>query len=301
MRGVLLGRSRKNSNMPLDDLQRAVLAILLHNRTPESAFAGGAVLNRHAYRLSDDQDIFHAENIDVHAVAKQDIEALKAAGYNMEVTKQYEGFIEINVGTEVFGRTKIQWVEAGSWTFFTPVPDPEYGYRLHMIDLAVNKVLAAGGRHEVRDFVDLALIHQNIMPLWQAIWAAPGKDAQWSPLSLAERIARNNNFRQEDIDDTVISLVDLSAAEIGATVREAIDEARAMFERLPPETAGCLLVDEHGSLMGEDAIARKDPMHVIQPARGGAWPSGPDIDHILIDGLIEKFGQEDGGGRLGAQ
>ena len=47
--------------MPLDDLQKSILAVLLPSRTPQSVFAGGSVLNRHAYRLSFDQDIFHAE------------------------------------------------------------------------------------------------------------------------------------------------------------------------------------------------------------------------------------------------
>jgi hypothetical protein len=66
-------------------------------------------------------------------------------------------------------RTKIQWVQAGSWSFFAPVPDPDYGWRLHMVDLAVNKALAAGGRKEVRDYVDLMLIHRHIMPLSRII------------------------------------------------------------------------------------------------------------------------------------
>ncbi|MBY0430793.1 MAG: hypothetical protein K2Q10_06325 [Rhodospirillales bacterium] len=272
-----------------------MLAVLLPKRCPQSVFAGGSVLNRHAYRLSDDQDLFHAEGIDVHEVAKTDMDALEQAGYHVTVTKQYEGFIEVRVGHEEMGTTKIQWVEAGSWTFFVPVPDPdpEYGFRLHMLDLAINKALAAGGRHEVRDFIDLALIHQHIMPLWQAIWAAPGKDAQWSPLSLAERIGRNNNFRQEDYDDAeIISLIDLSAAEIGATVREAIEEARHLFELLPPGTAGHLLLDANGHFASLDAIINGGDVRTLPAKRGGAWPSSPDIDHFFIDRLIQLFGRD---------
>jgi hypothetical protein len=279
--------------MPLDDLQKAVLAVLLPKRSPQSVFAGGSVLNRHAYRLSDDQDLFHAEGVDVHDVAKADMTALEQVGYHVTVTKQYEGFIEARVGHEEMGTTKIQWVEAGSWTFFAPVPDPEYGFRLHMVDLAINKALAAGGRHEARDFIDLALIHEHVMPLWQAIWAAPGKDAQWSPLSLAERIGRNNNFRQEDYDDAeIISLIDLSATEIGAIVREAIEEARQLFESLPPETAGHLLVDENGHLASLDTILNGEGVRVLPAKRGGAWPSSPDIDHFFVDRLIQQFGRD---------
>lgn len=276
--------------MPLDDLQKAVLSVLLRNRTPKSVFAGGSVLHRHGYRLSDDQDIFHAEGVDVEAVAAADIKLLETHGYAAEISKQYEGFVEAYVGSEELGRTKIQWVEAGSWTFFTPVPDPDYGYRLHIADLAVNKVLAAGGRRQVRDFIDLALIHHHVMPLWQAIWAAPGKDEKWSPLSLVEQIAAKNNFHQEDIDEAIDSLMELSAPEIGAVIHNALDEARNIFATLPDETAGCLAIDSTGCMTGDFLAVDQSVTHFIRPCRGGTWPSGPDIDHLLIESLIERFG-----------
>jgi len=282
--------------MPLDDLQKAVLAVLLRNRTPGSFFAGGSTLNRHAFRLSDDQDIFHAEGVDLSSIAERDVQALRGAGYAVDVAKKYEGFVEAYVGSAAAGKTKIQWVEAGSWSFFTPVPDPEYGYRLHIVDLAINKVLAAGGRREVRDFVDLALIHRYIIPLWQAVWAAPGKDENWSPLSLLEQIARKNNFRQEDINEAIASLAPVSAAEVGMIVRQAIDQARATFTTLADESAGSLLVDASGHLVSDYTLAASDEVRIIRPRRGGTWPSGPDIDHLLINGLIERFGRD--GGKL---
>lgn len=112
-----------------------------------------------------------------------------------------------------------------------------------MADLAVNKALAAGGRKQVRDYVDLFLIHRHVMPLWSVIWAAPGKDESWSPLSLAEKIAMKNSFRQADIDEDILATIDISAAEVGSTVRAAIEEAMEVFQRLPDDTAGCLFVD----------------------------------------------------------
>lgn len=232
--------------MPLDDLQKALLKVLLPRRSPNSIFAGGSVLQRHAYRLSDDQNIFHPSDADIIKIAHEDMEALRRHGYTAEVSKQHEGFLEATVGTERHGFTKIQWVQAGSWTFFKPVPDPEYGWRLHMADLAVNKALAAGGRKQVRDYIDLTLIHRHIIPLWHAIWAAPGKDPSWSPGSLTEKIAMTNAFRQEDIDDEILSTMPLSAGEIGATIRNALEEAREIFERLPDTTAGQLFIDADG-------------------------------------------------------
>jgi hypothetical protein len=43
--------------------------------------------------------------------------------------------------------------------------DEMFGYVLHPIDLAMNKVMAAAGRRELRDIVDLVTIDQTILPL----------------------------------------------------------------------------------------------------------------------------------------
>jgi hypothetical protein len=85
-----------------------------------------------------------------------------------------------------------------------------------MADLAVNKALAAGGRREARDYVDLLLIHEHIMPLWHVCWAAPGKDESWNPRSLLEKIAATNQFRQSDVEAGVLATVEVSASELAA-------------------------------------------------------------------------------------
>lgn len=291
--------------MPLDDFQKSVLKVLMPLRSPDSVFAGGSVLHRHGFRLSDDQDIFNAEHTDVLATAERDTQALRRSGFEVDLRRPHEGLVEALVARAQYedassageaGATKIQWVETGSWTFFKPVPDPELGWRLHMADLAVNKALAAGGRRQVRDYIDLVLIHRHIMPLWHALWAAPGKDESWSPGSLAEKIAMKNGFRQADIDDQVLSTVDLSAAEVGATVREAIEEAREVFNRLPAGTAGKLFVDAAGQPVNDvDAIRTGAGVTAVEARRGGTWPSGTDIDHTLIQRVIDAFGWEGSG------
>jgi hypothetical protein len=280
--------------MPLDDFQKAVLRTLMPLRTPKSVFAGGTVLQWHGFRLSDDQDVFHAAGEDVVAIAERDIAALEAAGFVVHNKRSHEGLVEVLVSQGDFGTTKLQWVEAGSWNFFAPVPDPDFGWRLHMADIAVNKVLAAGGRHEVRDHVDLFLIHRHIMPLWAALWAAPGKDESWSPVSLADKIAMKNNFKQADIDREILSTVDLSAAEIGLTVREALEEAREIFKRLPLGQAGMLFVNQKGAVVADAGaiVAGADGTCPIEVRRGGNWPSGPGIDHALLERIIEAFGIE---------
>jgi hypothetical protein len=117
-----------------------------------------------------------------------------------------------------------------------------------------------------------------------------------SPLSLAEKIARTNQFAQPEIDVEVASLIELSANSIGTTIREAIEEAREVFERLPEETAGCLFVDEFGdpALRVEQVLEAGGPYRAIPAQRGGAWPSGPDIDRALILRIIGQHGVEGG-------
>ena len=280
--------------MPLDDFPFAVLRTLMPLRSPASVFAGGSVLQRHAFRLSDDQDIFHDSGEDIRAIALQDIEALRQAGFEVSLHRQLEGLVEAVVARETDGSTRVQWVESGSWTFFKPVPDPDFGWRLHMADLAVNKVLAAGGRRQVRDYVDLLLIHRTIMPLWLAIWAAPGKDESWSPGSLVEKIAMTNNFRQADVDEGILSTIAVSAAEVGATVRAGLDEARLVFQRLPDRHAGKLFVDETGGLVVDvdRILAGGTDIRAVEATRGGNWPSGPDIDHLLVARVIAAFGRD---------
>jgi len=248
--------------------------------------------------MSGDQDIFHDSSADIVAISKVDVANLQAAGFDVESELMYEGLVEASVMSETEGFSKIQWVEAGSYNFFQPVPDEDLGWRLHMADIATGKVLAAGGRHKVRDYVDLTLIHENIMPLWHAIWAAPGKDASWSPISLAEKIAKSNQFAQEEIDGEILSLTKLSAPAIGSTIREAIEEAISAFGQLPSETAGCLFVDEKGNIATSlnEVLATDSNYKPIKASRGGAWPSGLDIDHALISKIIEVYGTE--GGKL---
>lgn len=179
------------------------------------------------------------------------------------------------------------------------MPDPTFKYRLHMADLAVNKVLAAGGRRAVRDYVDLALIHEHVMPLWYAVWAAPAKDDSWIPVKLLEKIAATNQFRQAELDEKLLSTLDLSIGEIGARIREAVEEARDIFDRLPGRSARRLFVDATGQLVNDVAriLAGGDDVSSLDTVIGGAWPSGPDIDAALIESLIRQYGWDGQGTR----
>ena len=69
-----------------------------------------------------------------------------------------------------------------------------FGYVLHPVDLAMNKVMAAAGRRELRDIVDLVMIHETILPLGAAVWAAVEKSPGFTPEGLITEIWRNSNY-----------------------------------------------------------------------------------------------------------
>jgi hypothetical protein len=152
-------------------------------------------------------------------------------------------------------RTPSSPVAGSGYNFYQPVPDPEFGWRLHFADLAVNKVLAAASRRQPRDFVDLYLVHNFVMPLWHAVWASPGKDAEMT------------------------------------NVRTALDDAEQIIDRLPRDTVGKILVDAAGrSIRSPDDIAGTG-QQTVSAAPGGTWPSGPDIDHFVIEHMIAHYGR----------
>jgi hypothetical protein len=195
---------------------------------------------------------------------------------------------------EGYSPTKLQWVRSGLLNFFSAVPDDVFGWRLHMVDIAVNKVLVAAARREARGFVDLAMIHQHVVPLWVAIWAAPGKDPGFNPLSLVERLARHNHFPLVEIEDAVDNLMPVDAIDVSRIVREALDEARDIIPRLPMMLAGNLFVDELGIVATDiDHVLSgltDSRLRAVGPVQEGSWPSGPEIDRAILERIIDELG-----------
>ena len=80
------------------------------------------------------------------------------------------------------------------YRFFPTVPDEMFGYVLHPVDLAMNKVMAAAGRRERRDIVDLVMIHETNLPLGAVICAAADKAPGFTSEGLIAEIWRNSNY-----------------------------------------------------------------------------------------------------------
>ena len=92
----------------------------------------------------------------------------------------------------------MEWVADSDFRFFPTIPDDTFGYILHPVDLATNKVSAAYGRREPRDIVDLLTIHNEILPLGAAVWASVGKAPGFSPEGIINEIRRTARYTVED-------------------------------------------------------------------------------------------------------
>jgi hypothetical protein len=275
--------------MPLDNFQKRVARLISPNRTPSSPFAGGAMIHKNGFRLSDDGDIF-TDSQDVDALFKEDLKLLISDGLHVEETKRYPGFVEAIVSSQSEtdpGVTKLQWVREGLRGFFTPIPDPELGYRLHFADLAVNKLLACVGRSEARDYVDLWMIDQLVMPLWRLANAAPGKDIRWSPISILEKLSATMVFTEEDFGNDVLSMIHLDPAVIIQDLMVSLEHARGVLRDLPFERMGKL---EH--VDGEVVSSPENEGHGewIAPKKGGLLLTPENGDDWLTRKIVEKFG-----------
>lgn len=264
-----------------------------HVQASHAAFScrGGAVLQRHGYRASEDIDVFNAPGIDVVATAEADITDLTAAGFEVSRTTRYEGFVEAIVAQYGIGVTKVQWVQYSGYNFYRPVPDPEFGWRLHFADLAVNKILAAASRRQPRDFVNLYLVQNFIMPLWHAVWAAPGKDAEMTPEKIIERIRFHSQYAPDELVNFVFTADGAAVSNMISNVRSALDDAANIIKRLPANSVGKLLVDTDGRCLRSVAEVGEKVQCSIAATPGGTWPSGPDIDHFVIDRMIDRYGR----------
>ncbi len=264
--------------MPLTPLQKDVLAILAANRSEESHFAGGVVLNAadDAARFSHDFDIFHELGEEVTRASNRDVESLRRAGFSVETPSRYGEWekestfrkAKVSRGAEM---VEIDWAADSAFRFFPIERDPLLGWRLHLFDMATNKALALSARTETRDYVDIVELHKRF-PLPAICWAACGKDPGFSPLSLLKmmkRFARVSPTELDKIKARALNPMALKMAWIAMS-----DEAEAKMIRLADEQPelpiGVAFVDAANKpgWIGDDPSLR---LHA--PSVRGCWPT----------------------------
>jgi len=171
-------------------------------------------------------------------------------------------------------------VADSDFRFFPTIRDEMFGYVLHPVDLATNKVAAAYGRREPRDIVDLLTIHERILPVGAAVWASAGKALGLTPEGIIHEIRRMAQYRAEDFK-RVASDPPVDADSTMARLREVLEEAEAFVVRMPTDKVGLLFLKE-------GSVAQPNPDHLQdyqthEGKRRGQWPSSVEISAAMLE------------------
>jgi|ERR1035437_827415 hypothetical protein len=265
--------------MPLSKIQTEVLRLLASHRDPESYVAGASPLNRDAPRYSSDIGVFHDREERVASAALDDAQALEASDYAVKWLRQLPLIYAAEVTRQNAG-TRLEWVVDSDFRFFPTMRDETFGYMLHPADLAMNKVMAAAGRREVRDLVDLVTIHNTILPLGAVIWAAVDKSPGFTPEGLIAEIRRNAHYPAAEWR-ALMSREPLDPGAITTQLRAALDDAEAFVMRMPTDNFG-LLFFEAGKLVQPDP-AHLETYQTHAGQRRGQWPASAEITAAMFE------------------
>ncbi len=265
--------------MPLSKIQTEILCLLATHRDPESYVAGSTPLNKNAPRYSDDIDIFHDREERVARAVEVDSAVLQANGYALQWLRR-EPAIYTVLASKDDGTTKLEWVVDSDFRFFPTARDDVFGYVLHPVDLAMNKVMAAAGRREPRDVVDLITIHDRILPIGAVIFAAVDKSPGFTPEGLINEIRRLASYTEADFR-RVASIPPVDAAATMTRLRQVLDEANTFVQRMPTSKIGLLFLKD-GKVIQPDPDRLED-YQTHKGQRRGQWPSSPDIAAAMLE------------------
>jgi len=214
-----------------------------------------------------------------------DTAVLEQAGFTIEWIRRLPTMFAA-IAREGDDGTLIEWVVDSAYRFFPAVPDDLFGYVLHPADIATNKALAAAGRREPRDIVDLLAIHQRCMPLGAVVWAACAKDPGFSPEGLIAEIRRNARYQQADYD-RLENETPIDGAATSRALHAALGEADAFVRSMPAGKEGRLFLDNDGHPVQPDP-ARLGSYVEHGGVERGHWPSSPDISRAML----ERYSQQ---------
>ena len=238
--------------MPLTTFQKDVLAVIAANRSEESHFAGGLVLNSDpdSPRFSHDFDIFHELADQVADASERDAKVLSDAGFEViRLVGDWDkpcNFRKARIA-RADSSVEIDWAADSAFRFFPIERDPVLGWRLHLFDMATNKALALSARSVTRDYIDIVELHKTY-PLPAIIWAACGKDEGFNPLFLLGMMRRFARIDPAKLDKIKARNIDQIALKIAWTEMhvQAEEEMTQLADTQPDMPIGVAFVDAHG-------------------------------------------------------
>jgi len=176
--------------------------------------------------------------------------------------------------------TRLEWVVDSDFRFFPTVPDEAFGYMLHPVDLAINKTMAAAGRRELRDIIDVVTVHETILPLGAPIWAAVEKSPGFTPEGLIAEIRRNSNYPAEEWRE-LSSSEPIDPKDIISRLRHALDDAENFVVAMPTAKIGLLFLKD-GEVVQPDPRSL-DEYQTHAGRRRGQRPTNPEITAAMLD------------------
>lgn len=144
----------------------------------------------------------------------------------------------------------------------------------------MNKAMAAAGRRELRDLVDLVSVHETILPLGAVVWAAVEKSPGFTPEGLIAEIRRNSNYPAAEWRE-IASSEPLDPVDITRRLRAGLDEAEAFVIRMPTDKAGLLFLKQGQVVQPEPARLGDYETHAGR--RRGQWPSSSEISTAMLE------------------
>jgi hypothetical protein len=241
--------------MALTPLQREICRSLAAARraSGEAYVAGGVALTTilGSSRLSEDIDIFHDAAEAVRTSFEADRRLLQERGLAVIVVHDAPTFVRARVERE--GETVIvEWAQDSAYRFFPLVESEELGLTLHPFDLATNKTLAAVGRLEARDWVDLVECHDRVQPLGLLAWAAAGKDPGLTPGGIVAFAARSR-YAAEELLRLGWDGPPPDPGDLARRWRRMLQDAPRLQEELPADRVGHAVLGPDGAPFQGDA------------------------------------------------
>jgi hypothetical protein len=169
-----------------------------------------------------------------------DARTLEEAGYRVKWIRQLPTIHSAEISHEDT-RTRLEWLFDSDCRYFPTVPDEVFGYVLHPLDLAMNKVMAAAGRRTVRDLVDLVTIHETTLPIVAVVWATVEKSPGFTPEGLIGEIRRNSHYPAAE-SKALETTVALNPKAVTQQLRAILEDAEAFVSQMPSERAGLLFL-----------------------------------------------------------
>jgi hypothetical protein len=144
----------------------------------------------------------------------------------------------------------------------------------------MNKVMAAAGRREVRDLVDLVTVHERILPLGAVVWAAVEKSPGFTPEGLIAEIRRNSNYpRSEWLN--LISSEPLDPKRHHGTTSCSVGRSRSLCDA-DAHRESRAVIPQRGHVAQPDP-GRLDEYQTHAGQRRGQWPSSAEISTAMLE------------------